>query len=84
VTRYFFDIVEAGEQTLDEVGKELVDETAARNQAAFLLIEVARDMVRDGGVAALAVNVRNQGGKPGFHATLDLQFSGLNEGAARG
>ena len=84
MTRYFFDIVEAGEQTLDEVGDEFVDETAARNQAAFLLIEVARDMVRDGGVTALAVNVRNQGGKPGFHATLALQFGGPSEGAARG
>jgi hypothetical protein len=66
VTRYFFDILEGGEQTLDEVGDEFTDDTAARNQAAFLLIEVARDMVRDGGVAALAVNVRNQGGKAGL------------------
>ena len=83
MTRYFFDIVEGGEQTLDEVGAEFSDEAAAGTQAAYLLIEVARDMVRDGGVTALAVNVRKQGGNPGFHATLVLQF-GPNGASAEG
>jgi hypothetical protein len=74
VTRYYFDIVEGGDQTLDEVGDEFSDEAAARTHAASLLIEVARDVVRDGDVSALAVSVRNEAGKPAFHATLALQF----------
>jgi hypothetical protein len=75
VTRYYFDIVEGEDRTLDDVGLELADKGAARAHGASLLIEIARDSVRCGNLSALSVEVRNEVGQPAFHVMLRFHLS---------
>ncbi len=85
MAHYYFDIVEPVRRTSDTEGLDLADEAAARAHAATLLLEVARDIVLDGDVPALAVEARNEAGKPAFRASLRRHFSDRpSEGAARG
>lgn len=75
VAHYYFDIVEGDNRTLDEVGVDLADKVAATTHAASLLVELARDVVRDGDLAALVVEVRNEVGQREFIAKLRIQLS---------
>ena len=75
MAHYYFDIVEGDNRTLDEVGVDLADKAAATTHAASLLVETARDVVRDGDLAALVVEVRNEVGQREFIAKLRIQLS---------
>ncbi len=79
---YYFDIVEPVRRTPDAEGMDLADEAAARVHAASLLLEVARDIVLDGDFPVLAVEARDEEGKPAFHALLRLHFSDQPTGGA--
>jgi hypothetical protein len=82
MTHYYFDIVEPVRRTPDGEGIELADEAAAQAHAASLLLEVARDIVLDGDFPALAVEARDEAGRPAFRASLQLHFSDQSSGGA--
>lgn len=62
VTRYFFDLVD-GQILVDDVGQELPDISAARDEAARILGETVRDdFPGDGPKRDLHVEVRDEAG----------------------
>ncbi len=69
--KFFFDIVD-GSLTVDDVGTDLPDFSAARDQAVSVLPEIARDELPDGDERVFQVTVRDEGGKPMFKATMSL------------
>ncbi len=85
MVRYYFDIVEGADRTEDEVGREFPDRSAARDEAARILVDLARDAVGLTEHARLEVRVSNDADQANFVATLcfDLQ-DGLSARGDRG
>ena len=69
--KFFFDVLDGG-LTTDEVGTDLPDFSAARDQAVAVLPNIARDELPDGDERVFQVTIRDGGGKPMFKATLSL------------
>ena len=77
VPKFFFDIHD-GELTTDDVGTDLPDLSAARDQAVTVLPDIARDELPDGDERVFQVVVRDEDGKPVFKATMSLRCRFLN------
>ncbi|WP_456734468.1 DUF6894 family protein [Bradyrhizobium sp. USDA 3364] len=69
MTRYFFDIRDSTGLYPDEEGTELLDDKAARVEAAQTLAEIARDTAAQTGGYPIAIEVRSDAG-PLFHAAF--------------
>ena len=62
MTRYFFDVMAAGNLIPDEEGMILPNMEAARREASRSLADLARDAVRNDGTHRLAISVRTDDG----------------------
>jgi hypothetical protein len=62
MTRYFFDVMAAGNLIPDEEGMILPNMEAARREASRSLADLARDAVRNDGTPRLAISVRTDDG----------------------
>lgn len=66
MSRFYFDIHEGDEATVDEAGLELPDIAAAQKEAVCTLSEIARDAVRGhfghGECNTVSIEVRNDEG----------------------
>jgi hypothetical protein len=64
--RYYFDIRDEGDLTIDEEGMEFSDTQAVQEEAARSLADMARDEVRSGTIPSknrhMAIEVRDDGG----------------------
>lgn len=61
---FFFDLEQDGKVESDEVGTDLPDMQAARNEAIETLVEIAKDFLpSDGPRKVLAVIIRDKAGK---------------------
>jgi hypothetical protein len=70
--RYFFDLLEDGNLTVDTEGTELEDGDAAALEAAQALAEYALDVLPAAQVKRLVMTVRDESGER--HFELDLVF----------
>jgi hypothetical protein len=70
--RYFFDLLEDGNITVDAEGTELDDLDAAALEAAQALAEYALDVLPAAQVKRLVMTVRDESGER--HFELDLVF----------
>jgi len=61
MTRYFFNVMAAGNLIHDEEGMILPNVEAARREASRSLADLARDAVRNDGTPRLAISVRTTG-----------------------
>lgn len=78
--RYFFHVLDDGDRIPDEVGVLLVDDDAARGEAARFLAELAREMIPEDGGRSCDVEVVDEAGKKvatiGFSLRDDLGAAG--------
>ena len=70
--RYFFDFAEDGRLAPDEVGTELADLDAAREEALTTLAGIAMDEMPDGDRREFALTIRDDDGTK-LTATLSVQ-----------
>jgi hypothetical protein len=75
--RYFFDIEDNGELTVDDEGLELSSEKAVRDEAIRALPELAKDELPDGAQHSFWVKVRDESGAYIFQASLELKSGWL-------
>ena len=75
--RYFFDIEENGELTVDEVGTVLPNFKSVRDEAIRALPELAKDELPDGPQHSFRVKVRDLSGDYIFQASLELKSQWL-------
>lgn len=69
--RFYFD-VKNGKLSRDDTGTELVDRSAARNEALSVLAPIAADSFPEEHINSVSVTVRDSERKPIFHASLAL------------
>jgi hypothetical protein len=74
---YFFDVEDNGELNIDNVGIELANEQAARNEAIRSLPAMAREELPDGPQHTFWVKVRDDAGEYIFQASLELKTTWL-------
>lgn len=72
MTRYFFDIDDGHRRTVDREGHDLASRAAVRQEAIGVLPGVAADLMPDGDHTTVRVQVRDEAGRPVFHASLTL------------
>jgi hypothetical protein len=70
--RYFFDIDDGDQRSLDHEGMEMPDVWAAREGAIAVLPDVARDVLPDGDRREMVSTVRDESGTVVYIATLSL------------
>jgi len=76
--RFFFDIT-AGTTTVDTDGVELPNAHAARDEAVYVLPDIASDELRSGRSQAVSVVIRDDAGRKLFRASLTLDAAWLVE-----
>ena len=75
--RYFFDIHDGTELTVDEIGLPCATEQDVRDEAIKALPEIAKDELPDGPEHCFWVKVRDENGDYIFHASLMLKSGWL-------
>jgi hypothetical protein len=75
--RYFFDVEDNGELTVDEIGVELSNEKAVRDEAIRALPAIAREELPNGPQHTFWVKVRDDTGDYIFSASLELKSGWL-------
>ena len=70
--KFFFDIHD-GELTTNDVGTDLPDFSAARDQPVAVLPDIARDELPDGDERVFQVVTRDENGRAVFKAILSLR-----------
>lgn len=78
MARYFFDVDDGERRTLDRDGHEMVSPAAMRREAIGALPAIAADALPDGDHRVFQVRVRDEGGRPVFHASLTLAAGWLS------
>jgi hypothetical protein len=72
--RYFFDIHDSVRSTTDDVGVELDELEAARQEAARTLGEIARDILPDGDRQEVVIEVKDEAGQRVLVAKLSVNI----------
>lgn len=72
MTRYYFDIDDGHRRTEDRDGHELASRELVRQEAIGVLPVIAADTLPDGDHVTIRVQVRDEAGRPVFHASLTL------------
>jgi hypothetical protein len=72
--RYFFDIHDGARSTTDDVGVELDELEAARQEAARTLGEIARDILPDGDRQEVVIEVKDEAGQRVLVAKLSVSI----------
>jgi hypothetical protein len=82
MVRYFFDILDNGDKTVDHIGVDLAGLSEARTQATLALTEMAHDYLpADGAERSFLIQVRTADG-PLFDVSLDFEMTDTNEPAS--
>lgn len=68
--RYFFDVDDGERRTVDRDGHELASRAAVRQEAVAVLPAVAADVLPRDDRRTFQVTVRDDDGRPVFHASL--------------
>jgi hypothetical protein len=78
MARYFFDTDDGDKAFRDEIGSELPDDQAARNEASHALAELARDYIPSGVPQKnVTMWVRNEQGEPVLQLALSFAIQAL-------
>ena len=75
--RYFFDIRDGDNLSVDDIGIDCASLDDVRFQAIDALPEIARDELPDGDHRVFEVTVRDASGKPVFTGRLTLEVQWL-------
>ncbi len=79
--RYYFDIRDGADVSIDQAGVELENDRAAKLQATLALTEMARDNLPDNGNDhRLLIHVRTENG-PRFDVRLDYEVQMSGQGS---
>lgn len=71
--KYYFDIRDGADLSVDQVGVELPNDDAAKHQATLALTDMARDdLPADGDVRRISIHVRTMTGAR-FDVSLDYE-----------
>jgi hypothetical protein len=81
--RYFFDVHNGPDSSLDEIGTVLRDLEAAREEALATLGGIARDELPDGDRREFVIEVHERGGPVLLRAILSLNVERLSGDSAR-
>jgi hypothetical protein len=71
--RYFFDVTDAGEASIDDIGVELPSLEAARREALQTLGEIAKDELPNGDHRQFSIDIRAGDGPAILSASLSLR-----------
>jgi len=71
--KYYFDLVDGAETSIDDLGLEFADLEAARANALLALAEIARDKLPQGDRKELKIYVRDESGHILLTASLELR-----------
>ena len=71
--RYFFDIHDGEDLTVDQIGLQCASEKDVRNEAIKALPDIAKDELPDGPERCFWVKVRDETGNYIFTASLELK-----------
>ena len=72
--RFYFDVREGSRFVPDEEGMEFVDLDAAEHEAAVAAAGIGRDLLPQGGVRQVAVEIRNEQGQRVTTVTVTVQI----------
>jgi len=70
---FYFDTEGSGEDSRDERGIDLPDESSAANAAILALIDMIRDELPNGRSLDLMISVRDCDGQPVFRASMGYE-----------
>lgn len=79
MSRFFFDIINAGALARDEFGSDMNGLEEARDQAIAILPDIARDDLPDGETHDFICEVRNEAGRIVYRAKLMLRAGPVDE-----
>lgn len=68
--RYYFDTVENGRSSRDEVGIDLPDDEAAREYVGTVLPDMAHNGLPDGDIHTFECTARDAAGRTVYHAEM--------------
>ena len=75
--KFYFDTFDGDHTTADSEGIECSSQAMVQDQAIDALPDMAREILPDGPNRTFRVEVRDEGGRSSFRATLELQSAWL-------